>query len=403
MRVDFLTLAQLKMPLLPTTKISIVIRSMARDCLREALQSVANAGFMPVEIILVNACGGHHELSFAFEDRHSFRIVNQDGSALDRSSAANLGLAESTGDFVLFLDDDDLIDVDHLERLFVCLNENPLAIAAYTGTRLLDTQGQVIREQNELWELDRLLGMNFLPIHSVMFRAARVRGQIFFDATLLLMEDWYFWSQLALQGKFIRLNGCSATYRLQHGESGLSAKRDKDAMYIAHSLVLAKIKKLDATGISRSLFWFDTALNHVRGEKQTLEFNVVALEQTVNFEKASADRFRQSGEASLLGLNSALAQADKSLSLYQECKTTLATTENEVVLAQSALAANRVKLADTQKLLATAGNDLAVVQSQLTTSNNALTKMLESTTWRMSAPLRALVTKLRSLRGNFGG
>lgn len=74
----------------------------------------------------------------------------------------------------------------------------------------------------------------------------------------------------ATLGDFVRLPGCSATYRLQHGESGLSGWRDKQAMYFAHSLVLDKIRLVDATGVSRALFWFDTALNHVQGEKEAL-------------------------------------------------------------------------------------------------------------------------------------
>lgn len=113
--------------------------------MREALLSVANAAFAPLEVILVNARGGHHDEPSHSDERLRFRSVNQGGAALERAPAANSGLLESTGEFVQFLDDDDLVDVDHLARLVACLSAHPDAIAAYTGVRLLDAQGNALR------------------------------------------------------------------------------------------------------------------------------------------------------------------------------------------------------------------------------------------------------------------
>jgi glycosyltransferase involved in cell wall biosynthesis len=97
------------------------------------------------------------------------RLHNVSGPPLDRALAANAGLAQCTGEFALMLDDDDTLDPEHIQILATTLIEHPTALASYTGVRLVDRQGKVLREVNEEWEPDRLLGMNFLPIHAVMF------------------------------------------------------------------------------------------------------------------------------------------------------------------------------------------------------------------------------------------
>lgn len=410
-------------PILPA-KVSIIIRSMGRACLREALESVANAAFVPLEVLLVNARGGQHEEPAPLGERIRLRLVNQGGAALERAPAANLGLLESTGEFVQFLDDDDLLDVDHLVRLVACLDENPAAVAAYTGVRLLDAQGKVLRELNEAWEPARLLGMNFLPIHAVMFRRDRVCGQLSFDPSLRLMEDWDFWRQLATLGDFVRLPGCSATYRLQHGESGLSGLRDKQAMYLAHSLVLDKIRTTDATGVSRALFWFDTALNHVQGEKETLAANlesanayVVALEQRVRTEEASANQLRHTNDVLVNERNAALIEVDEIRRAHDDIAIKLAATRNDITMALAAtqnellatqnewaitrneLTSTQNELAAIQNELATTRNELVTIRNEWATTRNALALILESRSWKITAPLRALVTKIRH-RGN---
>ncbi|MBK7416031.1 MAG: glycosyltransferase [Dechloromonas sp.] len=398
------------MPSIPPIKVSIIIRSMGRACLREALLSVANAAFAPLEVILVNARGGHHDEPSHSDERLRFRLVNQGGAALERAPAANSGLLESTGEFVQFLDDDDLVDVDHLARLVACLSAHPDAIAAYTGVRLLDAQGNALRELNEAWEPERLLGMNFLPIHAVMFRGERVRRHLSFDPSLRLMEDWDFWRQLAMLGDFVRLPGCSATYRLQHGESGLSGWRDKQAMYFAHSLVLDKIRLVDATGVSRALFWFDTALNHVQGEKEALATDlksansyVVALEQRVRLEEATSIHFRHANEVLVSERNAALVEVDKMRCAHDDIAIKLAATQSDITAAASnglrpKLGTTKMncdaKKGDIDELVTTRNED-----TNEAISRRALALVLESTSWKITAPFRRLVTKIRH-RGN---
>lgn len=371
--------------------------------MRDALKSVHSAASMPLEVVLVNARGGHHLEPGELGIELPCRLLNQGGNALERALAANLGLMESRGDFLLFLDDDDLVDADHLSRLLACLNDNEAALAAYTGVRLVDAAGNVLRELNEAWEPERLLGMNFLPIHAVMFRAEKVRDSIAFDPSLRLMEDWDFWVRLASKGNFVRLPGCSATYRLEHGESGLSGQRDKDAMYLSHALVLEKIRASDRSGISRALFWFDTALNHLQGEKAVLEASlgsanayVARLEQRVQTEEATTIQLSRMNEMLVTERDLALAEVGHIRSAYDAVSRALATTQNDITLT---LSLTKDELASAQHELATREEELALARNELANARNSVTLLLESTSWRITAPLRALVKMIR-YRGN---
>ena len=374
------------MPYLKPVQISVVIRSMARACLKEALSSFV-ATEIPLELVLVNACGGVHDVP-DLPNQIALRLLNQGGKPLGRAEAANLGLSNSTSQFILFCDDDDLIDPNHLTRLAVTLTESPAAVAAYTGVRLVNGQGEVLREVNEPWEADRLLGMNYLPIHAVMFRAAEVQGKLSFDTNLDLMEDWDFWRQLAALGPFVRLPGCSATYRLGLGASGLSENRDLDAMLHAHAKVLKKIERDDRVGISRAFFWFDTALAHLQIEKATLVENlsnsnayIAALENRVREEESKAIRHQYASEANLAEKQSLLYQ----LGLLSEKRDGLAA---ELVAVQDDLALAQANQAETSA-------ELVAVQDDLAKSQKYLCMILESRSWKLTAPLRVVAQKIR--------
>jgi uncharacterized coiled-coil protein SlyX len=142
-------------------------------------------------------------------------VAAPDGGPLRRAQAANRGLDAASGDFALFLDDDDLLLPDHLSRLAGTLQSQPDAPAAFADV----VQG---RFEAGLWQplhcfeasFDpiRLLFENYLPIHGVLFRRSLPGARPRFDETFDLFEDWDFWLQMAAHGAFAHLPGVSARY-----------------------------------------------------------------------------------------------------------------------------------------------------------------------------------------------
>jgi GT2 family glycosyltransferase/SAM-dependent methyltransferase len=222
MSSDTLQLIESESPGGQPALVTVMIRSMRRASLADALDSVEQQTDPQVEVLVVNAAGGHHPVPHLASDRLSLRLANQDGPPLSRPKAANLAIDQSRGAFLLFLDDDDLISPDHIARLRAALQAMPEAVAAYAGVQLLSADGRTVGQLDEPFDGTRLWAANYLPMHAVMFRReACVAAGVRFDEALPVYEDWDFWRQLSMTGPFEHVPGVSATYRLI-GNSGLT-------------------------------------------------------------------------------------------------------------------------------------------------------------------------------------
>lgn len=204
--------------------ISVLVRSMDRPSLPETLASVAQQTYPHIEVVIVNAKGRPHSPVSYMPQHQTVRIITPpEATSLGRSAAANLALAQAQGELALFLDDDDLIGPDHLQRLVQALHQHNQAVAAYSGVRVVNADGHPLREYNNAWSVHRIQGINFLPIHAVLFRMQEVRErQLQFDTDLPVLEDWDFWHQLSQNKAFVHSPGVTATYRQSLGQSGLS-------------------------------------------------------------------------------------------------------------------------------------------------------------------------------------
>ena len=205
--------------------VSVVVRSMDRASLQHAVRSVVLQDHRPIELVLVNALGHEHSAWPAEIQDLMVRLVADDaGRPLRRAAAAQAGLQAATGDWVLYLDDDDTLLPGHLSRLVRAGQANGDALAVYADVELgreVDGAWQVQHLFAADFDPERLLFENYLPIHAVLFRRDRVRPGVQFDTSLDLFEDWDFWLQLAELGHFVRVPGVSARYVL--ADSGHSA------------------------------------------------------------------------------------------------------------------------------------------------------------------------------------
>ena len=103
------------------------------------------------------------------------------------------------------------------------MHEQPSAAGAYSGVQVVGAEGQILREYDMPWSRHRLTGINFLPIHAVLFRMDAVREQqIRFDTELPVLEDWDFWRHLCQGRELVHCPGVTAVYRQGLGQSGLS-------------------------------------------------------------------------------------------------------------------------------------------------------------------------------------
>ncbi len=252
-------------------RVSIIVRTVLRRFeLKRALNSIKAQSYKEIELVLVN-----NSLKPLDEELESLaksvakytNIVHE--PIPGRSRAANAGLRAVSGEYILFLDEDDELLPDHISKLLDAAVSGGYEVV-YTGVEGLDRYGNRVKLYDEPWEIWRFRGMNFLPIHSVLFSQEACRG-IFFDESLELLEDWDFWLALSNDRAFYHIPGVSAIYHLESGESGLSAKRDLASLRSAHAAVWNKWRvRWGDEELSASIIWLETLVEHYRKESEYL-------------------------------------------------------------------------------------------------------------------------------------
>ena len=206
--------------------ISVLIRTKDRPTLLcEALQSALRQSWDNLEIIIVNDGGEDVSAQVIPQAADNIHWYNNTGD-LGRSHAANLAMAQATGQYCLFLDDDDSIDPAHLQNLADALAAHPEHVAAYSAVRVM-TNGVKADKPDFCYPFDavRLMIENYIPIHAVLFRRALIDAGLRFDPAFDRFEDWDFWLQAAERHTFVYVDKCTATYRVDSA-SGFGAKDD---------------------------------------------------------------------------------------------------------------------------------------------------------------------------------
>jgi LmbE family N-acetylglucosaminyl deacetylase len=223
--------------------VSVLVRSMDRDCLPQALASVALQTYSNIELVVVNAKGGSHRPLSFLPQTLPCRLVNTEPASqtLSRPEAANLALQNAQGQMAIFLDDDDFFQPEHISQLLAILQDNPQAVGAYSGVRVDDQNGNTLREYNLPWSKQRLLAINFLPIHAVLFRMTHVRQNgLKFNVTLEVLEDWDFWLQLTQNSPLVHSPQITAVYRQALGKSELGNAEGPSHWKTWHHKILQK-------------------------------------------------------------------------------------------------------------------------------------------------------------------
>ena len=206
--------------------VSLIVRTKNRpNFLVEALQSIAGQTWPKIEIVIVNDGGGDvSKVVEPFKTQVTAINLIQLAKSMGRSGAANQGLTHVTGDLVGFLDDDDLLQTTHVQRLVEFALQNNAKVV-YSGTKVVkvnqDGTSHEITEYNIPYCSERLFFENFVPIHSLLFAKELIDNGICFDASFDFFEDWDFWLQLSQKTEFMHSPIVTAIYRLHEDASGV--------------------------------------------------------------------------------------------------------------------------------------------------------------------------------------
>jgi len=248
------------------TLVSVIIPSKNRpDYVIQALDSVLAQTYKNIEIIVVDD-GSTTPLEPLLRERYGRQLAFvRHEQSLGASAARNAGAQYSSGEFVAFLDDDDLwlpCKIEKQMKIFLDLTHDYGVV--YCGYDFL-VESKTIERNNKYCDSSELypLSLKGCPVGSP---TPIIRKSFFntvggFDVDLKALEDWAFWIKLSKVCRFHQIKESLALYRV-HGaqitssvESNINArvkifKKYKDD-FIAHPEILSR--KYGRTGALYSI------------------------------------------------------------------------------------------------------------------------------------------------------
>jgi glycosyltransferase involved in cell wall biosynthesis len=183
----------------------------------ETLQSVLNQSYSNWECIIVNDGSTDNTedvaLSWCKKDSRFSYFYKENGGL---SSARNAGISVSNGEYIQFLDSDDLIVPEKIEFQMLDLQDCQISVSDYFSfqdgniemlapNRYLSPFLSEVEYKKEIisdWEYRKSI-----PCHSVLFQKELLdKYTIRFDESLPNHEDWVFWVMLFYFSDTIRNN-----------------------------------------------------------------------------------------------------------------------------------------------------------------------------------------------------
>jgi glycosyltransferase involved in cell wall biosynthesis len=207
-------------------KVSVVITTYNRpDFLKEALVGLKNQTIKPFEVIVIddNSSKDYQEV-FPLIESLNARYLKQSVSC-GANKARNIGISESSGDVVAFLDDDDVWLPNYLE---VISAEFTLGCeAVVTGFKQLGKEHVVVVNADNWVTKQSLLRGNTYCGMSGFSCKRELLEELKFDETLNNGQDWDMYVRLFEKGvQFRNINTPMFLYRFQN-EDGIGAKARK--------------------------------------------------------------------------------------------------------------------------------------------------------------------------------
>jgi glycosyltransferase involved in cell wall biosynthesis len=194
--------------------VSVVIPTYNRaHCVGEAIKSVLDQTYKNFEIIVVDdgSTDNTQEVLATFGDR--IRVIRQENKGV--SAARNAGIREARGEWLAFLDSDDLWLPDKLGIQIADLRRYPEAIAHMVDAEIIGygTQRITLFDIRGLKEQFRMRPLRKRPLLDVLqtqfftsswcLKTSIVKGLGGFREEMRIFEDWDLLTRVAFEGVFV--------------------------------------------------------------------------------------------------------------------------------------------------------------------------------------------------------
>ncbi len=237
---------------------SVIIPTFNRGIfLPSTIKSVISQSYNNYELIIVDdgSTDNTSEIIKRFDNPkvRYFRKKNE-----ERGAARNFGIKESKGKYITFLDSDDKLLPNYLNKAKNLIDENPDPAFVHFAYRIVDENGKQIKQiihPGSNPELNLLKG-NYLSCMGVFVRSDVIKTHLFEEGPDLSgSEDWILWMRLASRYPLLVSNEITSEL-FQHNE--------RSVMTISPDNLINRINKAGLLVVS------DPAFNNRFSGKESL-------------------------------------------------------------------------------------------------------------------------------------
>ena len=207
------------MTLTSTPLISVIIPAFnSEKTIYETIESVLNQTWRNLELIVVNDGSQDSTLDVVTSIKDPrLKVLSYTNAGV--SASRNRGTSQAEGEFISFLDADDLWTLDKLEAQLKALQDNPQAGVAYSWTDHIDENSQFLRAGSHYTingdVYAELLKNNFLANGSnILVRTQALKEVGGFNQSFTPADDWDMYLRLASRYHFVAVPSPQILYRI---------------------------------------------------------------------------------------------------------------------------------------------------------------------------------------------
>ena len=208
-----------------TPTVSVVIPAYNHGAyLAQTINSALAQTWRDFEVVVVDDGSKDNTPEVAASFASAIRFIRQENRGM--AGSRNTGISQARGEFVAFLDDDDLWEPEYLAHVIPALQQDPTAGACRAGFQIMDGAGTRLPQQTNLEVApdrmyDRLIDGGFFPPCTVTVRKSAFETLGVFDTNLQGLADWDMWLRISKAYRYLSLPDTLVLYRVHGG--GLSS------------------------------------------------------------------------------------------------------------------------------------------------------------------------------------
>ncbi|EDX76939.1 glycosyl transferase, group 2 family protein [Coleofasciculus chthonoplastes PCC 7420] len=201
--------------------------------IRQTIESVINQTFSNFELIVIDDGSQDSTLDIVRSISDSrLKVFSFPNAGL--ATSRNRGIQLASGDYISFIDADDLWTGNKLEAQLKALLDNPQAAVAFSWTDCIDESGQFSRRGNYTTVSGnvyaQLLLTDFIENGSnLLIRSEAFKKVGYFNESLPAAEDWDMWLRLAVNYEFAVVPSPQVFYRLSTTSMSANVVRQEAA------------------------------------------------------------------------------------------------------------------------------------------------------------------------------